>query len=487
MPNFSVRNKKYLQSLTILKHLNLRKNLGFTQRITLQFDKSFDNTNMIRILPKILLLCLLISLLVGCEVPEVEEEAESGVSSSESYSLNEDEQLDLPQKEIAEDWDNKAISQPRHGSVTETDNEFQYIPFVDFSGEDSFQIEYLKDGAVVHTRNISLTINPINDVPSASDDNATAISQAIVSIDVLANDLDVDPGDTITLESVSVSSNGSASIQNGKISYQSHPGFSGNETLTYTIEDSAGLTAEATLTINVVFASSQGEGTDLPVIPVRIAFIEKSDGTTLTDDYLSYAQNIISQLNQTYTHGEDQQLKFVLDIYDGIVNDDYFDTPSADIIPALHYFRINHNIPGKVNLYFVDRLQGGVAGIAYVNQVGTTAGMFEKMPTPALEKNVVGHEVGHNVGFYHTADDEIEEDRMINYTRCNPTISYFQKSETNHTLNSLSTNGWGHGANLMYPIASPSPSSLFTGKYDDAFSDIMACWHEKSNWPLDSI
>lgn len=404
---------------------------------------------------------------------------------NESFTTNEDASFEISKADISQDWDSRSISTPSHGSVIEQENGVTYEPFVDYVGSDEFKVEYKKGNSVVFTQNITVLINPINDAPVAVDDTATVASQKIIQIDVLSNDSDVDENDELTLFAISEVSNGSASIEDGKISYQSEANFSGVETLTYQIKDKDGLLSEATVSINVVYSSTIKEGSGLPIVPVRIAFVEKSDGTKITDHYASYAQNIVDELNKTYTDGQDQKLKFVLDVYDGIVNDDYFVTPSNQVSTALGYFASNHRISGKVNLFFVERIQGGVAGVAYLNQIVSTTGMFERMPTAALEKNVVGHEVGHNIGFRHTADNQINSDRMRLYTRCNPDIEYFQKAESSYTINNNMTDGWGYGGNLMYPIASPNPSSLFTGKYDVAFSDIMECWHDRSNWPMD--
>jgi hypothetical protein len=435
------------------------------------------------------------SLLLSCinqpEVPtesssdEELEQTQVAVESTESLSVNEDSQLIIPRKEIYKDYDTKVISDPKNGSSTEIGSNIYYVPFIDFNGSDNFKVEYIKQSEVIYTRNIQITVISVNDDPVAINDVASVLSQENIIIDVLANDTDVDENDVLSIQSVGQPLNGVASVEDGKISYQSNAEFSGLETLTYTISDSAGATAEAAIEINVISSGSDEEGLGLPVVPVRIAFIEKSDGTTLTDDYAAYAQNIISDLNDTYTDGEDQKLTYVLDSYDGIVNDDYFVTPSDEYIAALNYFYANHRIIGKVNLFFVNEITGGVAGVAGVNMITTTIGMFEKMPTATLEKNVVGHEVGHNVGFYHTADKQIPDDVMISYTRCNPNVLYFQKSEESYSYHSLVSNGWGYGANLMYPVAKTYPSSLFTSMYDDAFSEIMSCWHQESNWPFE--
>ena len=304
---------------------------------------------MFRKLP-VFLLTLSFSL-VGC-LPKVEEQQELEFSSEanvqdgnsqtspgqlnnesfESLSLNEDSNLEIATANIPQEWDERELSNPENGAVTLNPDGMSYEPFVDYAGSDEFVVKYIKAGSVVFTQNISLTITPINDAPVAVNDSATVGSQAAITLDVLANDSDVDEDDQLTIKNVSAASNGSATIVDGKIQYQSEAAFSGMETLSYTIEDQQGVTSEASVEINVLYSSTIGSGSGLPVVPVRIAFIEKSDGSKITDDYATYAQNIIEDLNETYTDGSDQKLKFVLDIYDGVINDDYFVTSSNQII-----------------------------------------------------------------------------------------------------------------------------------------------------------
>jgi len=411
------------------------------------------------------------------------EEQPLQIASNESFSTSEDTKLIIPAIQITQQWDERKIYDPTNGVVIFNGETLEYDAFLDYHGEDNIKLEYIKDGNVVFTRNILITVISVNDAPLAADDTAVVAAQTEILINVLGNDVDVDTEDELIITAIDPASNGTASIENGKIKYTSDAQFNGSETLNYTIEDKAGLSSQATLTITVSYSTPPPPPANS--VPVRLAFIEHSDGRKLTEDYAAYAANVVAKLNETYTDGTDKKLNFVLDSHTSIVNDTYFETASNAISSALAYFRTNYNTNGKVNIYFVKTIIGGVAGVAYVNQAGTTTGMFEKMATAALEKNVVGHEIGHNVGFYHTADQTISEPRYIGYkySSCNLDTFYYQHDTVSYPPGDVNFDGWHYGANLMYPIASPNPSSLFTGKYDVAFSDIMSCWHQRSGWP----
>ncbi|MGS2719210.1 reprolysin-like metallopeptidase [Paraglaciecola aestuariivivens] len=97
---------------------------------------------------------------------------------------------------------------------------------------------------------LQVQVTPINDAPQALDDSLTVQQDSSqVSIDVLANDSDIDQ-DELTLMSFSYAGQGTVSISQGLLLYTPAAGFSGSETITYTVSD-AELTAQANLTINV--------------------------------------------------------------------------------------------------------------------------------------------------------------------------------------------------------------------------------------------
>ena len=104
---------------------------------------------------------------------------------------------------------------------------------------------------------------PENSAPIASDDLLRAeVGEPLENIDVLANDMDPDAGDTLHLVAAS-SDDGTVTINpDGSLNFQPAEGFEGTAVVTYTIADrpvpEEALTDTGQLTILV--ASSQGDG-----------------------------------------------------------------------------------------------------------------------------------------------------------------------------------------------------------------------------------
>ncbi|WP_224245435.1 Ig-like domain-containing protein [Hyalangium gracile] len=132
------------------------------------------------------------------------------------------------------------------------------------------------DGPKSDTDTLPLTVNPVNDVPTATDDSATVTeSTEGNSIDVLANDsFAPDIEETLTVVTVTQGSEGgTVTIADGgtRILYTPAPGFSGTETFTYTISDGKGGSSTATVTVTVE---------PLPIIERRVV----GRGCSASDD-----------------------------------------------------------------------------------------------------------------------------------------------------------------------------------------------------------
>jgi len=112
------------------------------------------------------------------------------------------------------------------------------------------------------TATVTITIQGANDAPIAVDDVYSTAENSNISMDVRANDYDLDLGDPITLTSVSIVSGlGQVQIQNGVLIYTPGTNYdylSVGETalvmISYEIQDAAGLsdTANVSLTIQGV-------------------------------------------------------------------------------------------------------------------------------------------------------------------------------------------------------------------------------------------
>jgi VCBS repeat-containing protein len=154
------------------------------------------------------------------------------------------------------------------GTVTvNADGSYSYVHDGSETFTDSFTYT-LSDG--VNTSNVAtvtITINPVNDnAPVAVNDTGATDENTVLNVaapGVLANDSDMDTGDTFTVTAYdAVSTNGAGVTVNADGSYTYDPtgsatlqalaaGDSLDDTFTYTIADSQLTTAMATVTITV--------------------------------------------------------------------------------------------------------------------------------------------------------------------------------------------------------------------------------------------
>ena len=104
------------------------------------------------------------------------------------------------------------------------------------------------------TARLDVELQPVNDTPSPSPDGASTPEGTPVSIDVLANDIDIEDGRPV-LTSVGLDSSttggGATMTPDSRVLFQPADGFVGTVRLTYTVADSVGAEAQATVTIEV--------------------------------------------------------------------------------------------------------------------------------------------------------------------------------------------------------------------------------------------
>lgn len=81
-------------------------------------------------------------------------------------------------------------------------------------------------------------------------DAMNAIATVATSLDVLANDIDLDNA-SLVLQSVTQGASGSVAISGRNVIYTGQPGFVGNDTFTYTVLNSQGQTAIGTVIVKV--------------------------------------------------------------------------------------------------------------------------------------------------------------------------------------------------------------------------------------------
>ncbi|AEF55073.1 retention module-containing protein [Marinomonas posidonica] len=139
------------------------------------------------------------------------------------------------------------------GTVAIVDGKLEFTPAENFNGEATISYE-ISDGTATDTADVTVSVEAVNDGPVAVDDTATGTEDGgVITIDVLANDSDVD-GDTLTITDASVpEEQGTVAIVDGKLEFTPAENFNGEATISYEISDGTATdTADVTVSVEAV-------------------------------------------------------------------------------------------------------------------------------------------------------------------------------------------------------------------------------------------
>lgn len=148
-------------------------------------------------------------------------------------------------------------------SVNLTTGEINYTPSLNVNGPISFDYEVCDTGiplpGLCASASVAVTINPVNDAPSAQPESYTLNEDAVLTVEargVLENDSDPDSGDTLTAVLVTSPSSGTLQLNgDGSFSYTPNLNFNGSDSFSYKARDGAGVETGAVtvgLTVNPV-------------------------------------------------------------------------------------------------------------------------------------------------------------------------------------------------------------------------------------------
>ncbi len=169
------------------------------------------------------------------------------------------------------------MTAPAHGStsIDTGTGVITYMPAANYNGSDSFTYR-VQDiyGSSSNVATVSVTIFAVNDAPQAVGDVASTTEDTQVTVDVLANDSDIDTGDSLdpaSLTLVTSPIHGTVQISNGQLRYAPADNFNGSDSFSYTVADQMGAVSNvADVMINV------GSSNDAP--------IATSDSVTTDED-----------------------------------------------------------------------------------------------------------------------------------------------------------------------------------------------------------
>ena len=150
-----------------------------------------------------------------------------------------------------------AVSNPTNGTVTLVLGVVTFTPTADFFGTAGFDYT-VSDGFLTSTAHVTVTVNSIDDLPVAVDDNAFTQEDLGVFIDVLTNDTGLGDGG-VSITATTNGAHGSVSTGGTNVLYLPEANYAGTDTFTYTLTDADGDTATATVTVTL------GAQNDAPV------------------------------------------------------------------------------------------------------------------------------------------------------------------------------------------------------------------------------
>ncbi len=147
-----------------------------------------------------------------------------------------------------------AVSTTSNGTAAITDDgtTVTYTPNANFHGSDSFTYVVSDGNGGTDTGTVDVTVTAVNDPPVATNDTATTAEDTPVDIDVVANDTDVE-GDTLSVTSVSTTSNGTAAITDDgtTVTYTPNANFHGSDLFTYVVSDGNGGMDTGTVNVTI--------------------------------------------------------------------------------------------------------------------------------------------------------------------------------------------------------------------------------------------
>ncbi|MCC6509713.1 MAG: tandem-95 repeat protein, partial [Pirellulaceae bacterium] len=246
-----------------------------------------------------------------------------------------------------------------------------------------------------------------NRAPVASADVVTTGVGQAIAINVLSNDRDLDPGDTISIDSFTQAANGAVALVGNTLVYTPNSGFVGSDLFSYTIVDASGATATASVSITVdpavtnvvkIFAAG-ATGNEIITLELSGQVV----GTYRLTDFGGQAGDLDSRNFVALTYASptpvnigDVRINFTNDVYDTVNGIDYnvaidrieigtlvYQTEAADVFSTGTWLAADGIVPGfrasevlHTNGYF----QYGVvdtneAPIATADSTSTSAGL----------------------------------------------------------------------------------------------------------------
>jgi hypothetical protein len=239
-------------------------------------------------------------------------------------------------------------SGPSHGTLNlAADGSFTYMPTANYNGSDSFAYQAVSGGTPSLPTTVSLTVNPQNDPPVATNDAYGVTAGQTLNVaapGVLGNDSDID-GDTLSAVNHSALA-GLTPNADGSFSYNATT--AGEFSFTYQASDGVATSASATVTITVT-----------PVV-ANEAPVAVNDTFSVARNATNVALNVLA--NDTDADGNLDPTTVTI-----VVNPNKGGSVSVDPVTGIVRYTPRTNFRGSENFsYTVQDAAGATSNIARV-------------------------------------------------------------------------------------------------------------------------
>jgi VCBS repeat-containing protein len=200
------------------------------------------------------------------------------VAKNDTATVNEDSVVRIAVLANDSDVDGDKLSvtgaSAEHGTViVNKSGTIDYMPGTNYNGPDTITYTVSDGNGGTSTATVSVTVNPVNDQPTAGGDTAVTDEDIPVIINVLANDGDID-GDALSVTGASALHGGVTINGNGSLTYTPSANYNGPDTITYTISDGHGGSATAAVAVTVNSVN------DTPVAGNDAVSVDEDNGIT---------------------------------------------------------------------------------------------------------------------------------------------------------------------------------------------------------------
>ncbi len=141
------------------------------------------------------------------------------------------------------------VDGPTHGTLSGTAPNLTYAPAANYHGPDSFTFTVNDGTANSAPATVSITVTPVNDLPSADGQSLTTYDNSTLAITLAGADIETSP---LTYRIVSGPTQGLLSGTPPNVIYTPPFPFAGNASFTFEVEDADGATASAAVAITIL-------------------------------------------------------------------------------------------------------------------------------------------------------------------------------------------------------------------------------------------